>query len=76
MGWSEDSPPSIDHPIGHLAHAQPRCMTQLLLLVFARVRVIRMTMQPGFQKVCRLLGQLTAFPLRAIHERGAGYGRR
>ena len=56
----------INHPVGYLTHTQACCMTQLLLLVLAWIRVVRVTMQPGLEVVSRLLGKFSPFALRAI----------
>jgi hypothetical protein len=66
----------IDHPIGDLAHAQASGMAQLLLLLLAGVWMVRVAMQPGFEIVRRLLGELPAFFGGTIDEGGRGDGLR
>ena len=58
----------IDHPIGNLTHAQTSGMAQLFFLFFAGVWMVRMAMQPSLEIVRCLLGELSAFFGRAIHE--------
>lgn len=68
--------PYVDHPIRHLAHAQTSGMAQLLFLFLAGVRMVGMTMQPSFEIVRCLLGELSAFFGRTIDQSGGGNGLR
>ena len=65
----------IDHPVGHLAHAEPGGLTQLLFLVLAGVRVIRVAMEPFLQIVCRWFWQFSSFPSRSLCHSGSGGGK-
>lgn len=48
-------------------------MAELLLLLLARVRVVRVTMEPGLEVVGGLLGELAALAGgRAVDEGGLG----
>lgn len=61
----------IDHPIGYLAHAQTRSLTQLLLLILTRIRMIRMPMQPIFQKIGHKFRQFSSLSLGPFSHRGS-----
>jgi len=65
----------VDHPVGHLAHAEPGRMRQLLLLVLAGVWVVGMAMQPILEMIGRRLGKFSPFPLRPLG-RGSSGGRK
>jgi hypothetical protein len=54
--WGEDATSCVDHPVGHLTHAEARSMAELLLLLLTWVRMIGVTMKPGFEVVGGLLG--------------------
>lgn len=58
----------VDHPVGHLRHAEPRRVAQLLLLLLARVRVVRMAVQPVLEEVRHRLRQLPALARRPLHQ--------
>lgn len=78
MRGSKNPTTSIDHPVGHLAHAQTSGEAELLLLLLAWVRMIRVPMQPGLEVVGGLLGELPALALGTIDQLGLldGTGRR
>ena len=65
----------IDHPVGHLAHAEPCGLTQLLFLVLAGVRVIRVAMEPILEIVCHWFWQFSSFPFRPLCHSGSGGGK-
>jgi hypothetical protein len=64
----EDATSSVDHPIGHLAHAKARSMTQLFFLLLTGIRMIRVTMEPGLEVIGGLLGELAALTGGTIDE--------
>ena len=45
------SPPGVDEPITQLRHTQASDLTQLLLLLFSRIRVCNMLIEPLFEAV-------------------------
>lgn len=70
---SASSKTYVDHPVGHLAHAEPSRVAQLLLLLLAGVRVVRMAVQPVFQEIRHGLRELAALARWALDEaRGRG----
>ena len=50
----------IDHPVGHLAHAETSLGAQPLFLILCRIRMIGMCQQPFLQKLCDGLWKFTA----------------
>ena len=64
----------IDHPVGHLAHAESSRLTQLLFLVLAGVRVIGMAMEPILQIVCHGLWKFSSLSFRALSHGGSRGG--
>lgn len=56
----------INHPIGHLAHAEASRMAELLLFLFAGVRVVRVTVEPGLEIIGGFLGEFTPLTLGAV----------
>jgi len=56
----------IDHPIGHLAHAESGRLTQLHLLVFVGVWMVRVAMQPIFEIIGRRLGDFPPLSFRPL----------
>lgn len=60
----------INHPVGDLAHAQARSMTQLFFLLFARVGMIGMAVQPSLEEVSSFLGELASFTLLRTIDKG------
>jgi len=65
----------VDHPVGHLAHAEPGGLTQLLFLVLAGVRVIRVAMEPILEIVCHRFWKFSSFPFRPLCHCGSGGGK-
>ena len=65
----------IDHPVGHLGHGETSCVTQLLLLLFGRVRMIGMTVKPVLEEISDRLGELSTLPWLTFNEgRGRSLG--
>lgn len=71
----------VDHPVGDLAHAEAGGVAELLFLLLAGVRVVRVAVEPVLEKVGDGLGELAALAGRALDEarrrlrlRGAGRG--
>ena len=65
----------IDHPVGHLAHAESCGLAQLLFLVLARVRVIRVAMEPILEIVCHWFWQFSSFPFWPLCHSSSGGGK-
>jgi hypothetical protein len=63
---SKTAATNIDHPVGNLAHAETRRMAELLLLLLTWVRMVGVTMQPGLEVICSLLGEFTSLTLRTV----------
>jgi len=62
----------VDHPVGHLAHAEPGRLTQLLLLVLAGVWMVRVAMEPILEIIGHRLGEFSPFPFRPLGHGGSG----
>jgi len=68
VGGSEDATPCIDHPVGDLAHAEARRVTELLLLLLTWIRMVGVTVKPGLEVISSLLGEFASFALRTVDE--------
>jgi hypothetical protein len=52
----EDGETYVNHPVGYLAHAETGSVAELLFFFFGGVGMVRVTMEPCFEKVSCLLG--------------------
>lgn len=68
VGRCENATSCVDHPVGHLAHAEAGGMAELLFLLLAGVRVVGVTVKPSLEVVGGLLWKLAAFTGGAIDE--------
>lgn len=69
----------VNHPVGHLAHAEAGSMAELLLLLLTGVWVVGVAVEPVLEKVGDGLGQLAAlagWPLDETRGRRRGGLRR
>ena len=61
----------VDHPVGHLAHAEPGSLTQLLFLVLAGVWVIRMAVKPILEIIGDRLWEFPSLPFWPLGHGGS-----